>query len=284
MGERLREPVALRQARDERTFFARRALTVEAFAKPGYRRLVKPYSITLVLAGGLVTAVLAAASTVAHGPQLIAGLEQSSETALAGTGVRAAFRDRNGWLTRHPTLIGGSALSDPVRARVAATVAVLPGVGGVHWQVTRARTALADAAGVPASLHCQQAVEGILKARTIRFAEASAAIDPASNEVLDEVAAALRPCVGSIIAISGHTDTGGDPRGNVALSRARAEAVQAALEQRGIPADGLRAQGMGAELPVEGLDPADAANRRIEFSVITSVPLQPTPVDTPGPG
>ena len=57
-----------------------------------------------------------------------------------------------------------------------------------------------------------------------------------------------------------------------------------ALVGRGIPADGLRAQGIGADRPVEGLEPTDAANRRIEFSVITSVPLRPTPVDTPGPG
>ena len=245
---------------------------------------MKPYSISLIVAGGLTTAVLALASTAAHGPRLIAGLAQSSELALAGTGVRAVFQDGRGWLTRHPTLIGGSALPDPARAHVAALVAALPGVGGVRWQVTRARRALAIEAGEQVSLHCQQDVEGIVKARTIRFAEASAALDPASDEVLDEVAAALRPCVGSIIAITGHTDAAGDPRGNVALSLARAEAVQAALERRGIPADGLRAQGLGAERPVEGLDPADAANRRIEFSVITSVPLLPTPVDTPGPG
>ena len=245
---------------------------------------MRPYSITLVLVGGLITAVLALASTVARGPQLIAGMEQGAEAALAGTGVRADFRDRNGWLTRHPTLIGGSELSDTARARAAAAVAALPGVGGVRWQVTRARTALAVEAGVPASLHCQQDVEGILKARTIRFAEASASLDPASSEVLDEVAAALRPCVGSIIAVTGHTDAGGDPRGNLALSLARAEAVRTALVGRGIPADGMRAQGLGADRPVEGLEPTDAANRRIEFSVITSVPLQPTPVDTPGPG
>ena len=245
---------------------------------------MRPYSITLVLVGGLITAVLALASTVARGPQLIAGMEQGAHAALAGTGVRAVFSDRNGWLTRHPTLIGGSALSDPARARAAAAVAALPGVGGVRWQVTRARKALASESGEPASLHCQQDVEGILKARTIRFAEASAALDPASSEVLDEVAAALRPCVGGIIALTGHTDAGGDLRGNVALSRARAQAVRTALVGRGIPADGLRAQGLGAERPVEGLEPDDAANRRIEFSVITSVPLQPTPVDTPGPG
>jgi OOP family OmpA-OmpF porin len=102
--------------------------------------------------------------------------------------------------------------------------------------------------------------------------------------VLDEVADALSPCVGSIIAVTGHTDGNGDTDANLALSRARAEAVRWALVGRGIPADGLRAAGYGSERPIEGLAPVDPANRRIEFSVIEAMPLQPTPVDMPGPG
>ena len=65
--------------------------------------------------------------------------------------------------------------------------------------------------------------------------------------------------------------------------RARAEAVRWALIGRGIPADGLRATGMGSKAPIKGLDPADPANRRIEFSVIATMPIKPTPIDTPGP-
>jgi OOP family OmpA-OmpF porin len=98
------------------------------------------------------------------------------------------------------------------------------------------------------------------------------------------VALALKPCLGSIIAITGHTDNGGDPGANLALSRARADAVRWALIGRGIPADGLRAAGLGAKQPLANLDPADAANRRIEFSVIETAPVVPTVVDTPGPG
>jgi OOP family OmpA-OmpF porin len=60
--------------------------------------------------------------------------------------------------------------------------------------------------------------------------------------------------------------------------------VRWALIGRGIPADGLRAEGLGAERPLEGLTKEDPANRRIEFSVIEKAPLAPTPIDTPGPG
>ena len=99
--------------------------------------------------------------------------------------------------------------------------------------------------------------------------------------MLDEVAEALRPCLGSIIAITGHTDKSGTEPGNLALSMDRARAVREALVSRGIPRDGLRASGVGSSQPVAGLAPSDPANRRIEFSVIRTEPLRPTPVDTP---
>ena len=154
-------------------------------------------------------------------------------------------------------------------------------VGGVRWADRRA---LAQSATVaPDPLHCQEDVEALLRARTIRFEESSARIDRASGELVDEVAAALRPCLGSIIAITGHTDSSGPEAGNLALSRERAEAVRDALVARGIPADGLRSRGLGSRDPVEGLPPTDPANRRIEFSVIATRPIKPTAVDTPGP-
>lgn len=194
------------------------------------------------------------------------------------------FTTPQGWLTRHPELTGGERLAPYFRARAAAAISHSPGVGGVHWLPNPNRMAGANGPSEPAELHCQDRVEAILHARSIRFADASAAIDPASNAVLDEVASALRPCVGSIIAITGHTDASGSPATHRALSSQRAEAVRTALIRRGIPADGLRARGAGSSKPLEGLDPYDAANRRIEFSVISIRPLDPTPVDTPDAG
>lgn len=250
-------------------------------------------TIALVAAGAFACTVLAVGSTMAHGPQFIARLDQQASAALAtvpAPGVVARFFTGpvfgpQRWLTRHPVLGGGTRLEDAVRGRAALAVAAVPGVGGVRWAPRRG-VAVAGAMddGQPVALHCQQDVDAILKARSIRFAEASAALDPASSAVLDEVAAALRPCVGSIIAITGHTDGAGDAAANLALSRQRAEAVRRALEGRGIPADGLRAQGFGATRPLAGLRPDDPANRRIEFSVIATMPQRPTPIDTPGAG
>lgn len=248
---------------------------------------MKSYPVVLILAGALASAAIGVASSVAHGPRFVASIRAAAEQArdrAGGRSVTIDFTMPQGWLTRHPTLSGGENLDPATRARVSAAIAGAPGIGGVGWSATRRRGGTSDEGPDGDGLHCQGDVEAILKVRSIRFSEASAAIDPASEALLDEVASALRPCLGSIIAITGHTDTAGDEEANIALSRARAEAVRWALIGRGIPADGLRAAGKGAHEPLEGLDPDDPANRRIEFSVIETVPLRPTPVDTPGPG
>ncbi|GGN56889.1 hypothetical protein GCM10011349_34970 [Novosphingobium indicum] len=241
---------------------------------------MNPRRASIAAAGAGLCLVLSFAATNLHGPAFIAGLKQKAVAAggeAGGKGVKVAFEDRYGWLTRHPILSGGKRLDNATRTRVAARIANVPGIGGITW-------ARESESGRVATLHCQDDVERILETRTIRFSEASARIDPASEKLLDEVARSLRPCVGSIIAVIGHTDAGGNARANLALSKARADAVRWALIGRGIPADGLRAAGVGSKQPVAGLDPLDPANRRIEFSVISPAPIKPTPIDTPGPG
>lgn len=236
-----------------------------------------------LLAGALVTAALALIAARA-GPDLAAKLEVRAAAAIAeveAQPVSAQFRAPGGFASRHALLTGGEDLDEGTRDRAARAVAAIPGVGGVHWADG---SALAETAAVaPDPLHCQDDVEALLQARTIRFEESSARIDRASMELIDEVVAALRPCLGSIIAVTGHTDSSGPEAANVSLSHQRAEAVRDALVARGIPLDGLRARGAGSRDPIPGLPPSDPANRRIEFSVIATVPIKPTPVDTPGP-
>ncbi|WP_159977231.1 MULTISPECIES: OmpA family protein [unclassified Novosphingobium] len=239
---------------------------------------MNPRRASMIVVGAALCVVLSFATMRARGGIFIGDLRQQAAAArdvAGGKGVTLAFRDRYGWLTRHPVLSGGKGLDAATRSRVAAAIAAVPGIGGVSW---------ANEGDARASLvHCQDDVERILETRTIRFGEASTRLDPASDNLLDEVTRALRPCAGSIIAVTGHTDAGGNPKVNVALSQARAEAVRSALISRGIPGDGLRAVGVGAAKPVEGLDPRDPANRRIEFSVLFTAPVKPTPIDTPGP-
>jgi OOP family OmpA-OmpF porin len=242
-----------------------------------------------MFAGGVIVATIGYVSGSSYGAQFAVSVAPLAQAAIkdaggggaSGTGVTAQFINRFGSPTRHPQLSGGDDLDEQTRADVAQRVAALPGVGGVSWADG---TMMAEAGEEQFSTrHCQDDVEGLLRTRTIRFDGGSSVIAEPSQVLLDEVAAALRPCLGSIIAITGHTDNLGTKPGNLSLSQARAIAVRDGLIKRGIPRDGLRARGVGSSEPVEGLNEADPANRRIEFSVLATEPIVPTPVDTPGP-
>lgn len=240
----------------------------------------------LLIPGGalLVVAIGSMSSWSGRADRMATRLSGEAETALEAEGlsmVEATFANRYGSPSRHPILSGGESLDDERRTRAAELVKSVRGVGGVSWTDGSVVAESGERAFEP--LHCQEDVEGLLRTRTIRFQEASAALLPASRILLDEVAAALEPCSGAIIAIIGHTDRSGDENANIALSMDRARVVREALVRRGIPRASLRARGVGSSEPAERLTPEDPANRRIEFSVIRLEPLTPTPVDTPGP-
>ncbi|RDC59481.1 Photosystem I P700 chlorophyll a apoprotein A2 [Alteripontixanthobacter maritimus] len=239
-------------------------------------------STLIITAGAIAVAALAGFAGEITDTELAAELHASATGAITdagGTGVVADFTSFDGSPSRHPTLSGGGALDEATRQAVANAVAAVPGMGGIRWADGTMVAERGKQVFTP--MHCQDDVQALLGARTIRFEESSSTIEGGSVELLDEVAAALRPCLGSIIAVTGHTDSSGEEPRNIALSQERAAAVREALVARGIPRDGLRATGVGSSAPVEGLDPADPANRRIDFSVITTVPIQPTPIDTP---
>lgn len=235
-----------------------------------------------ILTGAVIVCGVAGLAAEQSDTEFAEALSKRADAAIIsanGKGVTARFFTNGGSPTRHPMLSGGENLDEGTRAGVAQAVAGVAGVGGVNWEDGTMR---AEPGEIPITpMHCQDDVQGLLRARTIRFEESSAELQQASRELLDEVAAALRPCLGSIIAITGHTDASGPEPGNIALSMDRARAVREELVQRGIPRDGLRARGVGSQSPVEGLDAADPANRRIEFRVVSTQPLKPTPVDTP---
>jgi OmpA-OmpF porin, OOP family len=242
--------------------------------------LRKPY--TAILAGLLVCVALAIMVGGVNAERVVERISAPAAQAIAeaggGTQVEAHFRTPNGFPSRHVVLTGAESLDEATRSRIAQAVAALPGVGGISWSDG---DIMVEQHYSP--LHCQEDVQALLRARTIRFEEGSAQIDAGSRSLIDEVASALRPCLGAVIEVSGHTDRSGPEEVNVALSTERAEAVKQALVQRGISAEAMLVAGEGSAHPVEGLEPTDPANRRIEFAVVSTQPLLPTPVDTPGP-
>ncbi len=101
----------------------------------------------------------------------------------------------------------------------------------------------------------------------IHFETGQAAIQQESQSLLDDIAAVMKQFPDWRLEIVGHTDAAGDPAQNEALSRARADAVKAALVQRGIEAGRLEPQGMGEAQPVASNDTPEgrALNRRVEL-------------------
>ncbi|MBK9149204.1 MAG: OmpA family protein [Flavobacteriales bacterium] len=91
-------------------------------------------------------------------------------------------------------------------------------------------------------------------------------IKPASQPVLDEIAAMLKAHPELRVSVEGHTDGDGADDANMKLSQGRAAAVKAELVKAGVAADRLEARGWGETKPVAGNDtPEDKArNRRVE--------------------
>jgi len=109
-----------------------------------------------------------------------------------------------------------------------------------------------------------------LNLNAINFASGSAQIPSDSTDYLNRVAVAIKAAPsGTVLAISGHTDSTGDSSANMALSQQRADAVRNYLIQQGVPSTMLVARGYGDTRPVSPNDSEENKfhNRRIEFSV-----------------
>ena len=111
---------------------------------------------------------------------------------------------------------------------------------------------------------------------TVYFKTASAVIDRRSFDLLNQVAAVLKNYQHiTKVRIEGHTDNQGVRRENLKLSQARADAVRAYLQNRGIAADRLTSVGYGPDKPVvSNRTPAGRErNRRVEFVITAQRPI-----------
>lgn len=101
----------------------------------------------------------------------------------------------------------------------------------------------------------------------INFETGKSTISPDSAKTLDAAAAALKAAGDLRIEVAGHTDNVGAPEANLRLSQDRAQAVMAALVERGIKSDALTAKGYGQTAPVADnrTEEGRAKNRRVEL-------------------
>lgn len=116
---------------------------------------------------------------------------------------------------------------------------------------------------------CQESLKDIMAQNTITFETGRSVLTPQSIAVLEKLVWVAKRCQGFRIDIAGHTDNVGSRAINMALSRARAEAVGDYLVAQGVSRRRLTTQGFGPDRPAaSNTTPAgQARNRRIEFTV-----------------
>ena len=112
----------------------------------------------------------------------------------------------------------------------------------------------------------------------VLFATGKSAMMPGAQAKLTAVADALKESGGDQeIIVEGHTDSQGSEASNMRLSQTRAENVRDFLVTRGVPANKIRAKGVGESTPVADNRTAEgrANNRRVEIIMASPGGEQP---------
>ena len=106
----------------------------------------------------------------------------------------------------------------------------------------------------------------------LHFESDQSTIPAGAQSLLDDIATTLKNFPEWHLRIVGHTDATGDPEPNEALSLERANAIKAALVERGIDEAKLAAAGAGEKRPAAGNDTPEgrALNRRVELIRFTN--------------
>ncbi len=234
-----------------------------------------------ILIGAALTALLAwgSHSAMDGGATFATGLEAKANAALTSNAIAGvtAAAERTPQLRRVIILSGDK--TDAEKADIITKMKAIPGVADARWDTG---TVVVTAAAAPAKVEvpaskkaiaaCQADINQVMAGKTINFQSGSAYLAE-SNAVLDEVAAALKPCAGMAVEVQGHTDLSGVPETNQTLSQERAERVVAALATKGVPTERLTAKGYGSSQPLENArgDAANAKNRRTVFAIAAAV-------------
>jgi len=117
-------------------------------------------------------------------------------------------------------------------------------------------------------LYDRLAADGRVATQGILFDIDSSRIRPESTPTLEEIGAMLTDHPDLRIRIEGHTDSTGDDAHNQSLSEERARSVrQFLIDEYGIDASRLEAQGLGESSPVDSNDTPEGRqnNRRVEL-------------------
>ncbi|MBL7471307.1 OmpA family protein [Robertkochia sediminum] len=132
-----------------------------------------------------------------------------------------------------------------------------------------------EVAGTVANQGCPEVTEEVQAAlnsyaKTILFDTGKSSIKSESEQVLADIIGILNQYPASKFMIEGHTDSTGSESLNLRLSKERAAAVEAYLENAGIASDRLTSEGYGESNPIASNRTRDGRrqNRRVEINLI----------------
>ena len=108
-----------------------------------------------------------------------------------------------------------------------------------------------------------------LNLQVINFATGSSEVPTENKAVLDKAATLMKALPNLKLAITGHTDSTGNEKNNIAQSAQRAKAVAAYLASQGIASSALTAKGLGSSQPIanNATEEGKLKNRRIAFAI-----------------
>lgn len=189
-------------------------------------------------------------------PQRRYTLEYAAAGAALGGGIGAgvfALDNSDNWSAIPAGIIGGAI------------------IGGLYGYLTAppppAPASLPPPPSAPAPTPSASVPPEKIALRGVHFDFDKAVIRPTDEPVLDEAAAVLKAHHGINVYVNGYCDAIGTKSYNIKLSRRRAEAVSAYLENRGVASDRLTPQGFGKThfVATNRTAAGRAQNRRVEL-------------------
>lgn len=133
------------------------------------------------------------------------------------------------------------------------------------------KTSEEDNSGFEKKITVENTSSGIrLTMQNLNFKPDSAELLNGENQRLDQIAELLKLVPEQMILIEGHTASVGNPKGELNLSRERAESISKALVKRGIKPEKIICRGSGGTKAIaDNSTPAGRAkNRRVEITIL----------------
>lgn len=221
--------------------------------------------------GAVAASLLAWGAHQMTGADYIDGLEAKGKTALADAGMDGISLNMQRDPLARVAILDGT--DDPAQRKAIKAALAAKGITNVRWAGEGDADGNAGANGGASAetvANCQAELDAIKEGRTINFRSGSAYMGEDSLALIGELADKLSACEGTNVAVGGHTDATGSDEVNQTLSKARADAVAAALAEKGVDASRVTATGYGSSQPKVPGDGANAENRRIEFTLSSS--------------